>query len=305
MKRLLPLLPVLAIAASASADDKATAETLFLRAKQLEKDGDLASACPLYEASYRADPGLGALLNTANCHEAIGKTGSAWAEFREAAELATRRNDARAAFAQRRAAALEPRLVRLRVVAPAGVTVRRDGVDMTSVVNEPLVLDPGAYTLAAEAAGHRAWSSTIEVSRAGETVSVRIPALERIVEAAPVATAAPRPSSTSARRTWAFVVGGAGIAVAATGLVFGGYAYREWRASRDGCDDSGVCNDAGRAHIASSRSAATKSTLFVAGGGALVATAVVLLWTAPRTERAVVAPLVDGTTAGVAISGGF
>jgi hypothetical protein len=303
MKR--ALLVVLALSTPATADDKATAETLFLRAKQLEKDGDAAGACPLYEASYRADPGLGALLNTANCHEAVGKTGTAWAEFREAAELAARRSDPRAAFAQRRATALEPRLVRLRVEAAAGVTVRRETVDMTAVVGEPLVLDPGQYTLAAEAPGHRAWSSKIDVSREGETITVRIPALERIAEPPAARTPVHATRSSSSRRTWAFVVGGAGVAVAATGLAFGGYAYSEWRASTDSCDGNNVCNDAGRDHIAVSRSAATKSTLLVAGGGALVATALVLWWTAPRTEQPIVSPLVDGTTAGVSVSGDF
>lgn len=308
MKRALLALALVAPATLAHADDKATAETLFLRAKALEKAGDLATACPLYEASFRADPGLGALLNTANCHEALGKTGTAWAEFREAAELATRRRDPRAEFATRRAAALEPRLVRLRVDAAAGVTVLRDTIDMTALLGEPVVLDPGRYTLAAAAPGHRGWSHPIDVSREGETVTVRVPVLEPMPEARAIAKPVlAKPSPSSSRRTWAFVVGGAGIAVAATGLAFGGYAYSEWRASRsaDSCDGSNVCNDTGRGHIASARSAATKSTLLVAGGGALIATALVLLWTAPDREQPIVTPMLDRTSAGVAFSHGF
>ena len=93
----------------ASADDKAAAEEAFSRAKQLVAAGNFAEACPLFEASHRADPQIGALLNAADCYEQLGRTATAWAEFREADELATKRHDKRAPYAKQRAEALVDR----------------------------------------------------------------------------------------------------------------------------------------------------------------------------------------------------
>lgn len=305
------VLATLAMLVADARADKATAEATFVEAKKLEKAGDTAGACPLFEASYHADPQLGVLLNLANCHELLGRTGSAWAEFREGIELAARKNDPREDFARRRATALESRLVRLRVDAAAtpGLVVRRGDLDVT--LAQDVVVDPGTYTITASAAGYRGWTTTVTVEGASETV--RVPALEPL--SAPVVHAeVPRVVPTVIRRersplrTWGLVVGGVGLAVAGTGLGVGAYAWSQWQGTRDPsvCDRSNICSPQGQAQIASAKSNARTSTYLVAAGGLTVGASLVMLLLAPSTsEHAVIAPMLDDHGAGVSIAGGF
>ena len=72
---------VLCVGVGHARADVAAAQTLYDRAKQLEADGKYADACPLFEASYKADAQIGVLLHLADCHEHVGKVASAWIEF--------------------------------------------------------------------------------------------------------------------------------------------------------------------------------------------------------------------------------
>lgn len=327
---------LVAVTSAHAGDDKVVAVALFERAKELEKAGKVAEACPIFEASYRADPQLGALLNTANCHETIDRTATAWAEFRDALELAVRRGDYRAEYARSRIAALEPRLVRLTVSPPStmprDLTVMRGDVDITSLLGVDIVVDPGHHTITASAPGYKPWTTDVEVTRDRPREAIAIPVLvprdgvppttpTKPKDAKPislvpaaitslrVAPATAKPA-TSHRRLWAVVIGGAGLATAAVGLGFGVHAQRSWDASRDPshCNDANICTAEGTAEIATARRAATTSTWLVASGGALLVTAAVVWWTAPSraSERTTtIAPVLDPRSPGVSLSGSF
>src|SRR5579872_1852624 len=119
-------------AARAQTTDVARAETLFNAAKALLDAGQYVDACTKFAESKRLAPGLGVTLYLADCYERIGRTASAWAEFRSAEGLARERSDKRVDLARARAQALEGKLDRLTVsVAPtvpqAGLQVLRDG----------------------------------------------------------------------------------------------------------------------------------------------------------------------------------
>jgi len=171
--------------------DVAAAQTLYDQAKQLEADGKYADACPLFEASYKADAQIGVLLNLADCHDKIGRTASAWVEFRDAADMAAKRGDNRESYARDRAAAIAPRLDKLRISAPAsvvpGLSVTRDGADVTALIGTDVPVDPGSHVVEASAPGYKSWKQTVAVQGDGSTVDVPIGTLDKLAEPAPVA----------------------------------------------------------------------------------------------------------------------
>src|SRR6185369_12155545 len=65
--------------------DSAIAQSLFDEGRKLMNEKKFAEACPRLERSYKLDPAAGTLLNVAVCHEGLGRTATAWNEFREAA----------------------------------------------------------------------------------------------------------------------------------------------------------------------------------------------------------------------------
>jgi Tfp pilus assembly protein PilF len=121
LRRVASLLVVtagLALAGSAYAqvsDREVAAEALFQEGKKLVEAGQVVEAADKFAASFQLDRAWGPLFNLAHCHQQMGKTATAWAEFREAvsiASAATRKD--RADAAAERAAALEPSLTRSR-----------------------------------------------------------------------------------------------------------------------------------------------------------------------------------------------
>jgi hypothetical protein len=175
--RVAVVLTTLVIAASARADDAATGATLYDRAEQLAKAGKLDEACPLYAASFKADPQLGVLLHLADCNEKIGKTATAWVEFRDAVERAHKMGDTREAYAQGRVDALAPRLARLRVDAPKppvpGLVVKRGDTDITLLLDSDAPVDPGEHVVVVTAPGHAAWETKV-TAEAGKTATLQI-----------------------------------------------------------------------------------------------------------------------------------
>ncbi len=180
MKRL--ALVVLLIASRARADE-ATATAAYKQAEELAKQGKWADACPLYEASYHADPKLGALLHAADCWEKAGHTATAWAEFNDAIELANKAHDPREDLARRRASALEPKLAKLHLAPPKqlipGLTVKRDGVDITVLVGTDIPLDPGDHVILESAPGDQDFTKTISISTG--TVAFELPVPDKQV----------------------------------------------------------------------------------------------------------------------------
>jgi len=142
-----------------AASDAAAAEALFNEAQKLVAAGDYQGACPKFAESLRLDAGIGVMLYLADCYERTGRTASAWAEFKEAEELATKQADRRAATAHQRAAAIEPTLARLVVRVEPGADV--PGLELhrdTTLVGRPqwgssVPVDPGPHTIVVSAPG--------------------------------------------------------------------------------------------------------------------------------------------------------
>lgn len=193
----LALLPaVLAGPATAepTREDRAAALALFDEGRKLAGAKKHAEACPKFEASLRLDPGIGTLFNLSDCYEQIGRTASAWSGFRDVAAQAKAAGQAeREKIARERAAALEGKLSRVRVVVPAelagaALTLVRDGSPMpSSLVGTALPLDPGPHTFRISAEGREPWEAKIDLPAGGKTLDVQVPALAP--KASPAVTA--------------------------------------------------------------------------------------------------------------------
>jgi hypothetical protein len=302
----------------------AEAEVLFRDGRELIKRGKLAQGCDKLAASERLESSVGTLLNVGDCREKLGKLASAWAAFRKAEAMAKRSggDEKRQAEAARRATQLEPRLSHLVIEVPNGVvgmTVRRDSEVLDAAAwNTPMPVDPGSYTITAEAPGFVAWSAPVTVSAGAKRQVVTVPMLER----APVAAAAasdpaaaeppPGPRMMTARRhgTWsttrkvAIATGVVGAGALGTGIYFGWHA-RDLQDRADVRCPLALCADAEGLSLndQARKSALTANILYIAGGATL-ATAVVL-WVVGAPEELVVVPAAGDHQVGVSMTGRF
>jgi hypothetical protein len=302
---------VLAAAPPAAAEGD-SADALFREGRRLMKKGRHAEACDAFARSNRAEPSVGALLNLGVCREKTGERARAWQAFRDAETLAAAESDRkRRRYAGDRAAALADQIAFVVLRVPEelhdveDLVITLDG-EPIEVEGEPLPVDPGSHTFAAEL-GEARWSRELEASAGGEPIAVAVE-----FEIGSRATPEPsggledRPDPGRARRWLGLGLAGAGIAAAAAGTGFGLSARSLWN-QVEGCREMPPCSadEIATGEKASSR-ANISTVLFVAAVG--LAGAGTYLWlTAPRSgERGIaVAPLLDGSLAGAAISGRF
>ncbi|WP_080682321.1 serine/threonine-protein kinase [Sorangium cellulosum] len=180
--------------------DTAAAQALFDAARQLMAQGKHAEACPKLEESQRLDPGIGTQFNLAACYEQVGRTASAWSTFLDVAGAAKAAGQPeREKVARQRATALEPKLIRLTITAPADapadLQVKRDGALVGRAQwGTPVPVDPGKHTVEASAAGRSPFVKTVELNKAGASETVTVPQLA----GAPARAAAPPVSGPAA-----------------------------------------------------------------------------------------------------------
>lgn len=290
-----------------SATDKAAADLLFTDAEKLVESGQIAAACPKFAESQRLDPQLGTLLHLADCYDKNQQTASAWASFREAAELAARRGDSREQVARERSIALEPKLVKMTiVVAPAGdvpgLEIERDGQRVARVLwGAAVPVDPGKHVVVAKAEGKQPWTSEIEAKEPGGTVQVTVPVL--VAKAAPpppaappqpIVTAAPSPEKPASRggsglKTVGWITAGVGLAALATGAVFAGLTASKSSEADAICPTSRNCSASDLRNYETiygdAETAQTASTGFFVAGGVLVTAGIIMIVASPSSPK--------------------
>ena len=313
---LVALAAPLAAYADPSAAQRAEAQALFDDARKLMADRRFGDACPKLEASQRIDPGLGTLLNLAECQAQTGKTASAWANFLEAAYEAkaagqtNRENAARA-----KASKLEARLSRVKILAsdPATMELSRDGVVLPpSLLGTAVPVDPGEHVLRATAAGKKPWETTFTVKDDGQPITISVPRLEVEEPAAPpplvpppvvappppvVAPppapvvvlpppeplpppAPPEDGGRTGRRVGGIVLGVVGLGGVVVGSVFGLKAKQQYKDSLADCNkppDQNTCVSAGVTLRNTARRSGDISTVGFIAGGAVLAGGIGLL----------------------------
>jgi hypothetical protein len=320
MRRAAWVLPFAVLASVAPAvaaptpEEVAAAEQLFGSGLKLMEDGRFSEACPKLEKSQKLDPGTGTLLNLALCNEAIGKTASAWSQFRLVVGEAREKGRLdRMKTAQEHADALAPKLSYLTVeLSPGarvnGLEVLVDGAPRAAdLLGIPLPSDPGTRRVEARAPGKRAWSGDVDVGPDSDRKAIVIPALED-APAAPVT--APPPADRAApaaegggSRTAGWIIGGAGLATLLAGGVFGLLAIAR-NDDSIACGAQPVCNDTS---YSTARGYAWAANIAVPLGAIGVGVgAYLLLAPAPAPTRSVrLAPLGGARALGLGLEGRF
>ncbi|MEO7730092.1 MAG: hypothetical protein ABIY55_03900 [Kofleriaceae bacterium] len=307
-----------------TAADKAAADTLFNEGKKLIAKGDTAGACAMFEASLNKAVQLGAQLALASCYETLGKTASAWGEFRAAASTASKAHDRRQRFAEDHAAALEPRLSRLVVkLEPgyrvSGLEIKRDGAVLSvAEIGTFMPVDPGEHTIEASAAGWSPWSNKVSVALPG-VIEIVVPALgkapekiEEPPESGPAVVTQPPPQDRARpRRLLAYGVAGGGAGLIGVSLIVGVIASSRWSDAQTHCHQN-QCDATGVDLAQGAQSMGNASTGLFLVGAAAVATGVILYLTAPigvekppDATALRVLPGVGPAQVGLTLQGGF
>jgi hypothetical protein len=320
-------LPVILASSPASAGDPAAAQGLFNDARKLIAEERWAEACPKLEESQRLDPGIGTLFNLANCHEHIGRSATAWAEFLEVASTAkSRAQTAREKAARDRAGAIEPNLTRLTISVKADtpdLAVSRDGESVGRAQwGVAVPVDPGPHKLVATAPGKHRWEGSVRIAPDAKSTELVVPALADEAVPAPVAIVpvsppiaapeSPPPIHEAAgrtQRTVAIAVAGAGVVAVAVGAGFGLSAKGKHDDAQTHCDATNHCDAAGVALRNDAIHAGTISTVAFGVGAAALVTGAVLFFIAPhekaQSARIQASPLVGQNTSGLIVGGAW
>lgn len=229
--------------AQSNGDDgkRAAAEALFDEAKSLMVQRKYAEACPKFQASQALDSAVGTRLNLADCLEKLGRTASAWAEFRAAASAAQAKGQMdRVDVARKRAAALERELVKLSIVAPPGPHDHLEILKNGSAVPKAswgtaLPVDPGHYVIVARLSNKDAYQVEVDVpNKSGTVITAVIPPLDE---------------AALAKRQWyrafTLTMGAASVTSLVIGGALGLHALSQNAESTRHCIAKNICDQQG------------------------------------------------------------
>ena len=132
--------------------EQSDAEHSFQEGRQLVADGNFEAACRAFAKSHQLEPGIGVLLNLADCHARLGEHALAYREFArvQALALAAKRT-AFADEARKRMNELAPEVAMVTVLfegpRPKQLAVVVGDVDVTPDLGKPVAIEPGAAML--------------------------------------------------------------------------------------------------------------------------------------------------------------
>jgi len=184
----------------ALADVQAIAESLYAEGRRLMASGKTASACAKFDESYQLAPATGTLLNLAACNEAMGKSATAWAQFRKAEVAAHRDGRAdRVQFAQEHRARLEQGLSYLTIVtspteAAAGLQITLDDMVLGPAAwNISIPVDPGERRIVARLPHDQPRVFRVVIKAGDRTAKIDV----SVVQTAPTGVPSPAPPDSS------------------------------------------------------------------------------------------------------------
>jgi hypothetical protein len=291
------------LGARAQGRDPAGAEVLYRAGRDAAKKGDWVTACAKLAESQRLDPAPGTLLNLADCEEHRGQLATAWQHFLQAQGMMPK-NDARVAFTQKRANALEKRVPRLVVrlaqgAPPATRVVRDDQELLAASLGMALPVDPGDHVIVTTLDGHAEGRTYVTLGE-GETRDVTVAAGAANAPPAPAPTTpqvaptpAPAPAPPSSEAHYATierttdrrpVLGWLGVGLGAvalgTGAVTGVLALQRASTVKDRCGPQyATCDNDAVDAAQQGKTFTLLSTVGFAAGAALTAAGLYFLLT--------------------------
>jgi len=299
----------------------ARAKELFENGKRLLEGKQYETACPLLAESFQLAAATGPLLALAVCHERQGKTATAWSEYNEVVSRTRSQGQADwADRAERAAAALEPKLCKLRVVLEAGaesiagLVVKRDGQLLGgSAIGVSLPVDPGVHLVEASAPGRRPWSAQV-VATDGAILSIAIPPPPAASGLATVVEAPVRREGIETVplvRAIGIATGAAGVIGIGLGTYFALHALSKNAESNNqgGCSGD-MCPATGpgrQERLSAIQSANIATGAFIAGGALLTGGVTLFVLGRPAPSHVTLAPSAVGGmgTAGAVLHGSF
>jgi hypothetical protein len=283
-------------AAAQSSEDEAAARALFEQGKKLMDEGKYEEACPKFAEGNRLVSGIGVKFNLAECYERVGRLASAWAAFLDvaAASKAAGQVD-REKVARRRAVALEPELLKLKIDVPAanrvqGLEIRRDG-NLVGVGQWGVAIpaDGGDHTISVSAPGRLPFEKVVKIAgEPGSVSAVEIPLL--VIDPASrdkatnVVVARPREPRGNTQRIIGYSAGGAALVAAGVGTAFGLIAMNKYAQSGTYCYPNNQCLAEGTALRQDAISSGNISTIGFASAGILLVAGVIIVATAPSAD---------------------
>jgi len=323
---------VVASSAAAAGEDRALALDLFEQGRALFKKGDYAGALVKFEAAARVMRTFGILLNIAECQEKLGRPASAWATWREARALAAQapKPDDEAIAAERQKG-LESKLSRMTISVSReadvpGLEILRDGESVPRAAwGAAIAVDPGAHVVEERAPSRKTRKVDITVQPNGDRATLTVAALElepaaevaassstttpssSLTPLAPVGTGhdTATQDSRGGRRLAGWVLGGAGLVGVGAGIAVA--------VAGQGKHNEAVTTDLGGNLPLAEQMESSANTMKSAGyvtigvGGALLATGVILVLTAPSSRPpstfARLEPWFSSTAGGASLSG--
>jgi hypothetical protein len=274
----------LAFAPSARADeaaDKLEAQRLLTLGNAAANDGDYVTALKSFQAAYLRYKSPKILLNIGTTQRQLGRNVEAAVTY-EAYVKDPQADPARAKDLERILGEIDAVVSRLRVeVNRPDVTVRLDGRELAGFTSGALLrVEPGEHTIVAEHPGLPPAVATVRLHpREEHKVSLLVVAAEQRTVVVERRVAGPQ-------RTIGVVIGGVGVAGLVAGAAAGVAAVVQNGAARKHCYQAGAaCDQQGSDLGASARTGATVSTIALAAGGGLLATGVILFFTAPSKPR--------------------
>lgn len=282
--------------ADAAAVAKAQAVALLREGNELAAEGDYGAALAKFQAAYAVYPSVKLLLNIGTSLRHAGRNAEA-ARTYERYLAAPDADPARFEELRRILDEIDQVVGWLRVeVRPVDARVRLDG----ALLELPprglrLRVDPGQHTVAAERPGYRTVIRSVSVERRAR-LTVRID-LAKPDLPPPVIIDEGIPT----QHIVAYAVGGVGLGGMAAGAVFGILSLSTDAAADERCstEDPTVCDEEGAQLGDTAQTQGTLSTIFLAAGGGLLATGLVIWLTTPSDEDQ--APP-DDTTPEVAVT---